>query len=156
LYACRSAEGAVAEVVQAFRGRDLAPGDLDRADGTVLSLAGLDDAGLGPVADLDDPAVLLDEGWRQSRVASRDRTITQPMASAVHDRGGLGLSWWSTLDAAWTNVTLFAERVLDRNALALNGSPERLTIDHPVLLAVADRLAIPLVRDQARRRSARR
>jgi hypothetical protein len=156
LYASRSAVGAVAEVIQAFRGRELADDDLVRADGTRLALAAIDDTALGTIVDLDDPSVLLADGWRPSRVASRDRTITQPMASAIHDRGGLGVSWWSTLDAAWTNVTLFAERVLERDAVVLAGDPERLDLGHPALVGAAARLVIPLVRGGRRSRSIRR
>jgi hypothetical protein len=151
LYASRSPEGAVAEVIQPFRGRDITDDDLLLADGSALALAALDDGALGPLTDLDDPQELLADGWRPSSVASRDRAITQPMAIAIHGRGGLGLSWWSTLDSAWTNVTLFAERVFERAALTA-GEPERLRTTHPVLIAAADRLAIPLVAGQRRRR----
>ena len=143
-YAARSPEAAVAETIQAFRGRDLSEADLGLVDGSVVALAAIDDAALGGLKDLDDPAVLLAEGWRPSGVASRARVTTQGMAVRVFEAGGLGLSWWSTLDAAWTNVTLFAERTIARAMLALTGSPERLTLRHPALVAAADHLAIPL------------
>lgn len=145
-YCARSPEAAVAEAVQAFRGRDLADADLVLADGSALTLAAFDDGALGPLTDLDDPAVLLAEGWRPSRVASRDRGVTQPMATAAFAAGALGLSWWSTLDAAWTNVTLFAERTLDARLLRLEGPPERLTVRHPAVRTAAAHLAIPIAR----------
>jgi hypothetical protein len=151
LYVSHSPAGAVAEVIQQFRGRDLDDDDLVRSDGTVLALAAFDDAALGRPLDLDDPAVLQRDGWRPSRVASRERSVTQPMAVAVHDRGGLGLSWWSTLDSAWTNVTLFAERVFEAGALALVDEPERLTVTHPAVVAAADRLVVPIKARRARR-----
>ena len=112
-YAARSRVAAVAETIQAFRGRDLSADDLERSDGTRLMLATFDDSGLDGLMDLDEPAVLTDEGWRPSGVASRDRSITQPMAERAFESGALGLSWWSTLDSAWTNVTLFAERAFE-------------------------------------------
>lgn len=145
-YAARSPEAAVAEAIQAFRGRDLGDPDLELAEGSALALAAFDDAGLAGLEDLDDPAVLVAEGWRPSGVASRERAITQAMAVRVFEAGGVGLSWWSTLDAAWTNVTLFAERTVALGMLAVAGSPERLGVRHPALVAAADHLAIPLVR----------
>jgi hypothetical protein len=151
-YAACSAEAAVAEAIQAFRGRDVSDSDLELVDGSRLALATFDDGTLGSLVDLDDPAVLVDEGWRPSGVASRDRAVTQAMATRVFEAGGRGLSWWSTLDAAWTNVTLFAERTIDRGALALAGPIDPLSTRHPVVLAAADHLAIPLARRRAPRR----
>jgi RES domain len=152
-YVARTAESAVAEAIQAFRGRDLTPEDLELADGSRLALAVFDDAGLGQLVDLDEPAVLVRERWRPSEVAGRDRIVTQAMAVRAFDAGALGLSWWSTLDAAWTNLTLFAERTLAAGAITLEGTPERLTLKHPALIAAADHLAIPLA---SRRRRGRR
>jgi hypothetical protein len=151
-YVARSAEAAVAETIQAFRGRDLTPEDLEMADGSRLTLATLDDSGLASMVDLDDPAVLVREGWRPSGVASRDRTVTQAMAVRAFDAGALGLSWWSTLDAAWTNVTLFAERTLDGGVVVVDGVPETLSLRHQAVVAAADHLAIPLVSKRRRRR----
>jgi hypothetical protein len=152
-YAARSPVAAVAEVIQAFRGRDLSPEDLERSDGTRLMLAAYDDSGLEALLDLDEPAVLVQEGWRPSGVASRERAVTQAMAERAFEAGSLGLSWWSTLDSAWTNVTLFAERALEAGAVALEGTPEALLLKHAEVIAAADHLAIPLVN---RRRRGRR
>jgi hypothetical protein len=143
-YVARSPVSAAAEAIQAFRGRDLADADLELADGSVLALAAFDDGALGPPLDLDDPAVLVREGWRPSGVASRDRSVTQAMAVRAWEAGGLGLSWWSTLDAAWTNVTLFTERTIDVGVVVLAGEVERLSVRHPALTAAAEHLAIPL------------
>ena len=151
-YAARSAVAAVAETIQAFRGRDLDADDLELADGSRLTLASLDDSGLAALVDLDDPAVLVEERWRPSGVASRERLITQAMAVRAFDTGALGLSWWSTLDSGWTNVTLFAERTLDAGAVTVAGSPEPLSIRHPGVIAAADHLAIPIARRRRRRR----
>ncbi len=148
-YAARSAVAAVAETIQAFRGRDLSAEDLELADGSRLALATLDDSALESVVDLDDPAVLVEEGYRPSGVAGRDRMVTQSMAVRAFDDGALGLSWWSTLDAVWTNVTLFAERTVDVGAVVVDDHTEPLTLKHPAVVAAADHLAIPLV---ARRR----
>lgn len=152
-YAARSPEAAAAEAIAAFRGRDLADTDLDMADGSRLALATFDDSALGSLTDLDEPAVLLAHAWRPSGVASRDRQVTQAMAARLFDAGASGLSWWSTLDSAWTNVTLFAERTIDAGALILASEPEPLSVRHPALVAAAEHLAIALV---ARRRGGSR
>ena len=146
-YAARTPEAAVAEMIQAFRGRDLVDADLALVGGAHQSLAIVDDEPLGPMLDLDDPAVLTDHGWRPSRVASRDRSVTQPMAVRAFTDGALGLSWWSTLDAAWTNVTLFAERTLAEGALTVI-STERLSTRHLAVQAAAAHLGIPIGRSR--------
>lgn len=151
-YAARSPVAAVAETIQAFRGRDLSPEDLELADGSRLSLATYDDARLGSLLDLDEPAVLVEEGWRPSGVASRDRMVTQAMAVRAFEAAALGLSWWSTLDSAWTNVTLFAERAVEAGLVTVEGTPEPLTVRHPALVAAAEHLAVPLVARRRRRR----
>lgn len=146
-YAARTPEAAVAEVIQAFRGRDLVDADLALAGGAHQSLAIVDDAAIGELIDLDDPAVLTRQGWRPSRVASRDRSVTQPMAVRAFDDGALGLSWWSTLDAAWTNVTLFAERTIATTAVSVV-STERLSVRHPAVQSAAAHLGIPIGRSR--------
>lgn len=73
------------------------------------------------------------------------------MAAHAFEAGALGLSWWSTLDSAWTNVTLFAERTIDSGAVVVDGAVEPLSLKHPALVAAADHLAIPLARRRRRR-----
>ena len=152
-YAARTPVAAVAESIQPFRGRELAEDDLARSDGAALALVELDDSALETMLlrDLDDPAVLVDEAWRPSWVAGRDRTVTQAMAVRVFEAGGLGLSWWSTLDSAWTNVTLFAERTLEVGLVRVAAPPERLSLTQPAVVAAADHLAIPIVARRRRR-----
>jgi hypothetical protein len=146
-YAARTPEAAVAEVLQAFRGRDLVDADLALVGGAHQALAIIDDAAVGGLLDLDDPAVLTREGWRPSRVASHDRSVTQPMAVHAFDEGMLGLSWWSTLDAAWTNVTLFAERTITTQAMTVVET-ERLSVRHPAVQTAAAHLGIPIGRSR--------
>ena len=152
-YAARTPEAAVAESIQVFRGRDLTDEDLEYADGSRSALAALEESALAELLDLDDPAVLVREAWRPSGVASRDRTVTQGMAVRAFEAGALGLSWWSTLDAAWTNVTLFAERTLETGMVTVEGVPEKLTTKHPAVVAAAAHLVIPVA---TRRRRGRR
>ena len=154
-YAARSAEAAVAESIAVFRGRDIEEDDLELADGSRLALATYDDTTLGPLTNLDEPAVLLAEGWRPSGVASRDRRTTQAMAARIFAAGAPGISWWSTLESAWTLVTLFAERTIELGALQVVGEPERLSLRHPALVAATDRLVISLVARRQTRRARR-
>jgi hypothetical protein len=77
------------------------------------------------------------------------------MAARVFAAGASGISWWSTLDSTWTNVTLFAERTIEPGLLRMIGGPERLSVRHPALVAAADRLVIALVARRRGRRPAR-
>ena len=144
LYASASAESAVAERIQAFRGQMLADQDLTRTDGTSLALAGFDDARLAQrgVVDLDEPRELTRRRLRPSRVATGYREVTQPMALAIHAEGVPGFAWWSALEASWRNVTLFAELAVP--LLASAGDPQPLTVESPEVRAAAELLGIEL------------
>jgi RES domain len=143
LYLSREPDGAIAEAIQGFRGRTLTDRDLERADGRRLALATLDDREVPPLVDLDDPAVLVARGWRPSQVATRHRATTQSIARTLFDDGAVGCSWWSALDAAWTNVTLFGSR---GGRLALAAPTEPLSVTHPGVVAAAERLGVTLGR----------
>jgi hypothetical protein len=129
LYASTEPLSVVVEALAPFRGvGELRASMLTRA-GLPLALAQLDlDDGV-ELLDLDDPAVLVRERLRPSLVATRDRGVTQSQAAALfgrHERAG-ALSWWSTLEAGWQNLTLFdrvAELVsaIDCRPLALGDS----------------------------------
>ncbi len=142
LYVSRSAVSAVAERIQAFRGQAVTDADLRLRDGTTLALASFDDAALGALLDLDDPAELVARGLRPSRVATRDRETTRTIARGLFDEGQVGFGWWSTLEASWSNVTLFAERAA--RLLALEGEPEALSVRHPVLRSAAETIGVRL------------
>lgn len=140
IYLARDPESAVAERIQAFRGGDITPQDLIRRDGRTLSLASIDDSALSGLIDLDDPAVLVGIGRRPSQVATTDRRATQRLALELFLGGATGVSWWSILEAGWTNVTLFDVRLAAGTLLVEDSRP--LTIEDPDLLAAADRLGI--------------
>jgi len=149
LYLARDPVAAVAERIQAFRGQELADGDLRRAGGAVLTLAAIDDSGLTPaLVDLDDPAILVRDRLRPSLVASLDRARTQRMALGYFERDAVGLSWWSTLRADWTNVTLFDVRV-GPGALTV-GALVTLTVVEPVVVEAAARIGVNLPRARTR------
>ncbi len=148
VYLAREPIGAVAEAIQAFRGRELTERALVRPDGAVRTLATLDDDALDGLVDLDDPTVLAGRALRPSQVATGDRAVTQRIARAAFDDGATGLSWWSTLEAAWTNVTLFGERIGGRLRL-VEAVP--LSLDHPAIVDAADRLGVRIAPRPRRR-----
>jgi hypothetical protein len=135
LYVSRSPLSPVVEQLARFRGQRLLPALLRRR-GLPLALADLELADGAELVDLDDPLVLRRERLRPSRVATRDRQVTQPQALALFDRHrrAAGLCWWSTYEAAWVNVTLF-----DRAAPKIRvRSVRALTTDDPVVVEAAD------------------
>src|SRR5215213_4515201 len=121
LYLAQSPAHAVAEVLQGYRGKKLAPQHLVRGDpdqpGTYHPLA-LAQTWLpanveARLPDLTDPAVLVRLGIRPDVLASHDRAVTQATARRIHaaGEGYPGLRWWSALTGEWHAVVLFLDRV---------------------------------------------
>jgi hypothetical protein len=135
LYLAARPVSCVVEQLAAFRGQRLAASMLRRRS-LPLALAEMELEDDAVLVDLDDPVVLGRERLRPSRVATRDRSVTQPQALDLHGRHPdvAGLQWWSSWEALWTNVTLF-----DRAAPRLRLIDAReLTLEHPVLREAAD------------------
>jgi hypothetical protein len=141
LYVSRLPVSPVAERLRNLLGRSVTDQDLVR-EGARLSLVAIDDRALERLIDLDDPRNLLTRGLRPSRVATRNREDTQPIALALYREGVDGFEWWSTIEASWINVTLFEDRVTDR--LTLAGEPEPLTLDHPAVREAAEAVGVLL------------
>jgi len=140
MYVSQSAVAPVAEALAPFRstGR-LLPEMLVRG-GFTLALAALAFDGAEALLDLDDPEVLTAEALRPSAIATRDRSVTQAMAADLfrrHPRGS-GLRWWSTLEAAWLNVTLFdrAAPLLSVHAVTTLGVEDDLVAEAVDLLGL--------------------
>jgi hypothetical protein len=135
LYLSASPLSTVVEQLARFRGQRLLP-SLLRRRGLPLALADLELDAAAAVVDLDDPSVLRRERLRPSTVATRDRSITQAQALALHDRyhDAAGLRWWSTYEAQWINVTIF-ERAASR--LSVRGV-RALTLEDPAVVDAAD------------------
>ena len=146
LYMARVEVSAVAEWLAGFRGQRLTAADFVRTDGRRWALVGLadpaDDPALGGMVDLDDPLVLAARRLRPSRVATRTRSTTQQVAETLFAGGNQGFGWWSTLEASWPNVTLFAERALA--ALNIAEGPREIGIDDPVVRAAAAAVGVSL------------
>src|SRR5207237_9285674 len=106
-YCSRAAVSAIAETIQRLRGQILDDRYFTRHHVLTRSIVALDIDERVRVLDLDDPAELIARKIRPSQVATFRRDVTQRMALSVFQEGATGISWWSTLEAAWTNVTLF-------------------------------------------------
>lgn len=141
LYLSEQPLSCVVEQLARFRGQRLTAALLRRR-GLPLALAGLELPDNAELVDLDDPAVLRRERLRPSGVATRERTLTQPQALALHDKHAeaAGLRWWSTFESRWLNVTLF-----DRASSALRlVSVKELEIADEEIGAAAEFLGLRL------------
>jgi RES domain-containing protein len=142
LYLADRPVSCIAEQLAAFRGQRLAASVLRRR-GLPLALAEIELDDNTALVDLDAPVVLVRERLPPSRVATRDRSVTQPQALALYRRhpDAAGLRWWSTWEAMWANVTLF-----DRATPNLRLAGARvLTLADPVLLQAADLFGLRVV-----------
>jgi hypothetical protein len=103
--------------------------------GLPLAISELELADGVGVIDLDDPAVLVTEGLRPSRVATRRRDVTQRAAADLFERHHEvgALMWWSTLEASWSNATLFDRA---RESLSVRRT-EELAPGHPLVREAA-------------------
>jgi hypothetical protein len=108
LYAADRPVSCLVEQLAPFRGQRLIAAIL-RQRGLPLALAEIELDAHATLIDLNDPRVLGRELLRPSRVATRDRSVTQPQALELHGRhsDAAGVSWWSAWEALWANVTLF-------------------------------------------------
>jgi hypothetical protein len=141
LYATVEAVSSVVERLQGLRTTRLEEADL-RSRGRPLALAALELADDAELVDLDEPAVLVEERLRPSRVATNERSITQGHAAELFRRhpGGLGLRWWSTFESLWANVTLF-----DRAEPGLGVADVRaLELGDDVVREAAEFLGLPI------------
>jgi hypothetical protein len=105
-------------------------------------MVAFDDSGLTGLVELDDPRNLLARDLRPSTVATRARKVTQRWAREIHEEGVAGFEWWSTIEASWINVTLFADRAHERVALAAD--PEPLSLAHPAVRDAAEAVGVLL------------
>ena len=74
------------------------------------------------------------------QVATGRRPVTQRIAASIFDEGVAGFLWGSTLEASWTNVTLFYERAPPH--LSIVSPPQRLSVRLPEVREAADRIGV--------------
>ena len=142
LYCSRAAVSAVAECIQYLRGHVLHDRDFVRRGTLTKALVTLRVDDRVRLVDLDNPAELTARRVRPSQVATLRRAVTQAIALSVFREGADGLTWWSILDAEWTNVTLFHERALPHIAVAV--PPQVLSTRIPEVRLAAEHLGIAI------------
>lgn len=131
LYCSTDSLACVSEALQNFR--KIKDSDLFRGGNRLhLFKFRLDDARKTP--NVDDPNVLLEFATRPSKVATRERLITQPLARKIFERGNDGMLWWSTIESAWINATLFYEQA--RPFMKMIGAPVALKHDSSEVLRI--------------------
>jgi len=140
-YLSRVPASPIAEVLRDYVARAAPPLPLFR-EGAPSRLAVIDDSAVRELLDLDDPRSLVARELRPSGVATRNRDRTQKLALTLYREGEAGFEWWSTIEASWINVTLFADRVAGR--LSVVGEPEPLTLDHPAVREAAEAVGVLL------------
>jgi hypothetical protein len=64
------------------------------------------------------------------------------VAGDLFAEGVPGFGWWSTLEASWPNVTLFAERVV--NVIHVADGPREIAIEDPVVRVAAAAIGVVL------------
>jgi hypothetical protein len=138
LYLTDRETSAVVEQLARFRGQRLIEPMLVRRR-LPLALAAIELADDAELVDLDDPVVLRRRRLRPSRVATRDRSITQPQALAVfRETEAAGIRWWSIFESLWANHTLF-----DRAGSRLRLENVRaLSLDDEAAVEAADYLGV--------------
>ena len=151
-YAARSAHAAVAETIQVFRGRDLTPEDLEMADGSRLSLATLRRLG-----GRHRWWTWMTRRCSCERAGGRRGGEPRSCGDAGDGTAGVrcwrvGLSWWSTLGCGVDERDAVCGADAWCRCCGRPRAPQALSLRHPVVVAAADHLALPLVVETPRRR----
>lgn len=139
LYASTIPISAIAEAIKDFRGRTLENEDLKQY-GKALSLATLELPDRVSLVNLCDRTQLARIEVDPVHIATGDRTLSQRVARELHARGTSGFLWWSSLEAKWTNASLFESRI--RDVIAVKKPIIPLSIDHTDLIEAARALGV--------------
>ena len=143
IYCSTSPVSAVAEILQGFRGTFITDKVFSRPDGRIRALANISlSHSATPLVDLNDPETMLRFNLRPSQIATMNRQTTQNTARLIFDSGAIGFTWWSTLEASWTNAVLFESRVIKH--LSIAGNIKRLTTSTQEVIEASTILKIGL------------
>jgi hypothetical protein len=142
LYTSLSATSAVAEAIQFYRNEILDDRDFEIHEDMHQALFHIKAISRLHLADLTDPQELVRRAITPTQVATHDRSMTQRLALELYQEGLDGFLWWSTLEASWTNATLFQSRAIKK--LRLVQKSKRLTTKLPELMEAARFLNIRL------------
>jgi hypothetical protein len=141
LYLAETADHAVAEKLQRYRGQEIDAAELEEFGRRLALVPAELPPGFGPrVANLCDPDLLARHGIAPDDVAARRAATSQRIAVRLDEAGYLGLRWWSSFWGEWHGIVLFIERM---EALAPRfGVPEVLFLDHAAVREAAAALGI--------------
>lgn len=142
LYSSLTAQSALAEFIQFYRGRKISKIHLRRPDKLITSMAHFEYRNSARLVDLDDPDVLVRFHLKPSQVMTHDRSVTRNMAETLYASGAKGLLWPSALEASWINATLFTTRC--RGSLSLIGKIAPVTLVMPEMGAAASFLNVTI------------
>jgi hypothetical protein len=141
LYLTDRESSGVVEQLARFRGQRLIEAMLLRR-GLPLALAAMELPDDAELVDLDDPVVLRRRSLRPSRVATRERSLTQPQALAAYrETEAAGLRWWSIIESLWANYTIF-DRAASRLAVQ---DVRELSLEDSAVVEAVDYLGLPRV-----------
>lgn len=139
-YLAETPDHAIAEKIQDLRNRVFVDEYLFEL-GRRLAISPVELDAEHAVADLCSPEELHRRGIAPDRLASRDRSVTQSIAAALHDDASLaGFRWWSAFSGDWHTFVLFRDR-LAPDALSF-GEPTPLDASVPTLRTAAHALGI--------------
>lgn len=141
LYTSTVPISAIAEVIRDFRGKTIENEDLTLY-GKRLSLATFELSQQVTLVDLCDKDQLAQIQVDPVQIATKDRTMSQRLARQLYAQGVPGFLWWSSLEAQWTNASLFESRTLA--FLTIMDPVIPLAVDHPDFIEAARALGVLL------------
>ncbi len=122
-YCSKEAISAIAEGIKDYRNLSINDDDFRRPNKSRLALAKLALDDKAKLIDFTDANQLVKFNMKPANIATHEREITQALSNSVYNMGAGGFVWWSTLEATWSNVTLFASRVKNKIKIADNIEP---------------------------------
>lgn len=143
LYCTLEPVAAVSERLQSFKQSTLGNDDFNRGSKEVLAMTSYELAGAN-IIDLRDARQVIKIKTTISDMATRNRDVTQKLAKDIYEKGLDGILWCSTIEAKWTNASLFLSRI--RGKIKVAGGIEVLDVNHTVVVEAAEILNIRLRR----------
>lgn len=113
IYCALDAVSAIAENIKGFINLTINNDDFKRKGKAVQALAEMAMTG-ERLIDLRDAKEMVKTKTGPMAIATHDREITKGLCKMIYDKQVDGFIWWSTIEAKWSNVTLFESRVKNK------------------------------------------
>jgi hypothetical protein len=143
LYASKQTVSSIAERLKQFRATTLSEDDLWFNDFR-WALAAIEVEESIALLDLTDPNVLVDKKINLASIATNDRSLSQQLALRLYGDGVPGFLWGSSLEAVWTNASLFESRI--KNYLRVEEPVLYLSFNMPEVIEAAKHIGVILPR----------